>query len=415
MSSSKPSFHPLEKRADLEADLIFFDLFAGLGSSSIAAKWAGLTDHATYITEAGEEQAVQLPNLLKKRFPLAVVWSRIEHLTENDHALLVSIIEAHKKRNPRVIVAAFAGFPCQDLSCKGAGRGLKGTRSGLFAHLLSVLLKLNSIGILTLFCIENVASMKPHQKTLLERALGVKAEQVDANLWYPTKRARLLFTNIPHKAPIASEAIKQLQVLEPGWTTSQQACLSSPKGAAQTQWRTFMRAIAPGEPPELPSDFWHFSFVGYGIESLVVKWPLKAEEKAIILEHLNQGDAFTADYDLTRRANLIKWIHQEGGHHLIRPLCSVERGRALGYTAEDLYLDGKVPPRFSEQDWLASSAIGNCLSPRMILHICAGLKDIVAQGGKQRPSGGPPLNEFQQLHPQAVIKEVLSWEGQSRR
>ena len=415
VNDDPPQFHPHSQRSNLEADVIFFDLFAGLGSASTSLKWAGLDESATYIIEAGLGPAAYLPNLLRQKFPLATVWQHIEELTNDDHRLLKKIVADHQKKNPRVTAVVFGGFPCQDLTCKGAGRGLQGSRSSLVGQLLSIILKLNDLGINTWFCAENVASMAPPQRQLLEKAFGISASAVDSNLWYPTHRARLLFTNIPHARPVEDNLIKQHEVLEPGWTTAAAAGFKSTRPSHSHTWRTFMRAIGPGEPPEHPSDYWHFSFVGYGVESLLVKDPLSPSDRTTVLKHLQQGEAFTSAFNLNNRAKLVKWIHEDGGSSLLRPLCSIERGRALGYSAQELYRDGNVPTRFSEADWHASTALGNCLSPRMTLHICSGLKNLMEKQPNKRPQSGPPREELHDLNPDGILKKIRQWQGASHR
>ena len=391
-----------------------FDLFAGLGSASIAAKWAGLDDVATYLVENGERHASHLPALLRKKHPEDTVWRDVTDLTANNFELLEQIIKDHQATRPDVQCLVIGGFPCQDLSSKGKGRGLGGTRSCLFAHLVAIIARLQRLGLVTWYCAENVASMAPPQRTALEFAFGTEATERDAARWYPTKRQRLIFTNIPHKCAATDKpALTQEDTLTPGWTTCRRANIAgqAQSGHHQDKWRTFMRPIGPGEPPEAPTDFWHHSLVGYGIESLVTKTDLSQAERDTVLEHIRRGDCLKKNYDAARRGKLVHWIHQEGGDKLLRPLSSHERGKALGYTAHDLYASSQVPPMFTEADWHANWAVGNCLCPRMLLDILSPLGAHIRHGKPLLPRVPALHSELASISPEAILALVLSKNG----
>ena len=47
------------------------------------------------------------------------------------------------------------------------------------------------------------------------------------------------------------------------------------------------------------------------------------------------------------RGRLAKWIHQEDGHHLLRPLCGLERDRCLGFPDGASALPGESSDSFN--------------------------------------------------------------------
>lgn len=98
------------------------DLFSGTGAFSLGLERAG------FKTVAFCEREKACHGRLKKNFPGVIVYDDITTLT------------ASQLTDDGISVDAICGgFPCQDLSQAGSGRGLAGTRSGLwfeFARLI---------------------------------------------------------------------------------------------------------------------------------------------------------------------------------------------------------------------------------------------------------------------------------------
>lgn len=102
----------------------------------------------------------------------------------------IQTINPHNLQNFDMIVG---GFPCQDLSSlnvKG-GKGLGGSRSGLFYNMLEIMHAKNP----RWFCYENVASMKNSDKNTISQELGVEPIMIDAALVSGQRRKRLFRCN----------------------------------------------------------------------------------------------------------------------------------------------------------------------------------------------------------------------------
>lgn len=95
------------------------DLFSGIGGISIALKpWVRTV---AYCERDRYAQAVLLSRMLSGELDRAPIWDDIASLRG---AMLPSID------------IIFGGFPCQDISVAGLGRGLDGERSGLFFEIM---------------------------------------------------------------------------------------------------------------------------------------------------------------------------------------------------------------------------------------------------------------------------------------
>lgn len=94
------------------------DLFTGIGGLSLAlAPWVRT---AAYCEQNPYCQGVLLSRMREGSLDLAPIWDDIRTLNGND-----------LRRNLGIDII-FGGFPCQDLSVAGNGKGLAGERSGLF-------------------------------------------------------------------------------------------------------------------------------------------------------------------------------------------------------------------------------------------------------------------------------------------
>lgn len=92
------------------------DLFSGIGGMSI-----GLRDYVTtvaYCEQDRHAQSILLSRMSEGKLDKAPIWDDITTLRGNMFNVPIDII--------------FGGFPCQDISVAGHGRGLEGKRSGLF-------------------------------------------------------------------------------------------------------------------------------------------------------------------------------------------------------------------------------------------------------------------------------------------
>src|SRR4051812_38162099 len=91
------------------------DLFSGIGGLGLAlADWV---TPVAYCENDRYAQSVLLSRMASGELLLAPIWDDVRTLTG--------------QQLPR-IDCLYGGFPCQDLSAAGAGRGLAGERSGLY-------------------------------------------------------------------------------------------------------------------------------------------------------------------------------------------------------------------------------------------------------------------------------------------
>lgn len=95
------------------------DLFSGIGGLSLALKpWVR---PIAYCENDRYAQSVLLSNMSRARLYSAPIWDDVQTLSGKQFAELpIDII--------------YGGFPCQDISIMGDGKGLEGERSGLVFH-----------------------------------------------------------------------------------------------------------------------------------------------------------------------------------------------------------------------------------------------------------------------------------------
>lgn len=104
------------------------DLFSGIGGLSIALK--GRIRTIAYCENERYAQGVLLSRMQEGCIDAAPIWDDVRSLT-------VSCLDW----TPDIITA---GFPCQDISVAGHGKGLAGERSGLFYEIIRLLKETNA-------------------------------------------------------------------------------------------------------------------------------------------------------------------------------------------------------------------------------------------------------------------------------
>jgi DNA (cytosine-5)-methyltransferase 1 len=96
------------------------DLFSGIGGLSLALKeWVR---PVAYCEIDPYCQAVLMSNMVREKLIKAPIWDDIRTMSRSSL--------------PREIDIIYGGFPCQDISIAGHGKGLEGERSGLFFEIL---------------------------------------------------------------------------------------------------------------------------------------------------------------------------------------------------------------------------------------------------------------------------------------
>tara|TARA_R100000700_G_C3178959_1_gene155019 strand:- start:269 stop:1051 length:783 start_codon:yes stop_codon:yes gene_type:complete len=103
--------------------LNLLDLFSGIGGFSLSAKWA-LKDNVKIIGFCEIDEFCQI--VLKKKFKRVPVYNDVRELTP-------------RKINYKRVDIVTGGFPCQDISMAGKGKGIEGERSGLWKEMFRII------------------------------------------------------------------------------------------------------------------------------------------------------------------------------------------------------------------------------------------------------------------------------------
>jgi len=116
------------------------DLFSGIGGFSL-----GLERTGGFRTVAFCESDPHCQKVLKKHWPRVPIYNDIRHL---DASVLAS--------DGITADVITGGFPCQDISYAGKGKGLNGTRSGLWHEMLRIIRDVRP----TWAIVENVSALR---------------------------------------------------------------------------------------------------------------------------------------------------------------------------------------------------------------------------------------------------------------
>lgn len=115
------------------------DLFSGIGGFALGLERAGMS------TVAFCEREPFARRVLRRHWPTVPVFEDVRTITGK---------QLRKEGiTPNVIVG---GFPCQDISCAGKGRGLKGERSGLWREMHRLVQEIRPAWVLA----ENVPALR---------------------------------------------------------------------------------------------------------------------------------------------------------------------------------------------------------------------------------------------------------------
>lgn len=153
-------------------------LFSGIGAHDLGLQWAGMD----IVGQVEIDEYCQ--TVLKKNFPKAKRWTDIHSVTANDI-----------RRSCRHISLITGGFPCQDISTAGKGKGIvEGERSGLWREMWRLIRDLRPDWLL----LENVPALRTRGSdrvlTSLE-SLGYTCWPLVVGAWSvkaPHQRNRLL-------------------------------------------------------------------------------------------------------------------------------------------------------------------------------------------------------------------------------
>ena len=165
-------------------EVIYLDLFAGIGGFALGAYWSGFKADKHYFSEI-DPFCIELYQL---RFPSAIPLGDIKMINANNL--------------PQGDWIITGGFPCQDISTAGEGEGIYGERSGLWFEMWRLIRDLRP----RFAIIENVRAitfrgLSDVLSSLAE--IGYDAEWQDiqaSDLGYPHRRERIWVVAYPHGA-----------------------------------------------------------------------------------------------------------------------------------------------------------------------------------------------------------------------
>jgi DNA (cytosine-5)-methyltransferase 1 len=105
----------------LEKNVNGLDLFSGIGGLTLALRdWVR---PVAYCEIDPYCQGILLSRMAENNLPIAPIWDNVSTLSGDFFP-------------SRVIDILYGGFPCQDISVAGCGKGLEGERSGLFFEIM---------------------------------------------------------------------------------------------------------------------------------------------------------------------------------------------------------------------------------------------------------------------------------------
>jgi len=115
-------------------------LFSGIGGIDVAlSEWVR---PIAYCEIEPYCQSVLLQRMQEGHLPKAPIWDDIRTLTRNKLPAWIDVI--------------YGGFPCQDISVAGAGKGLEGERSGLFFEIMRLVREVRP----SFVFLENVSALR---------------------------------------------------------------------------------------------------------------------------------------------------------------------------------------------------------------------------------------------------------------
>ena len=282
-------------------------------------------------------------------------------------------------------VCVAGGSPCQGLSrANPRAKGFQDPRSSLLwvFHAIASIAEGHLAGRASVaVVVENVDSMPPETSAAISRLFGIVPARLDAAQLCAAHRPRLFWSSYGKPAPLGDPplAVDPAAALDPGWRPLWE--LDPPEGAppaSQRRFGTFLRPFPPGAPPEFPAKFPRFPLSSYSDNLLVYK----PDADAALLERLRGFLATSVRIDakksrvpgssaLEARAALVRWIHLEDGHLVVRPLNADERDRSLGFPVGHSRPDHPPPQEPGQLPLeLARCALtGNAWSPPVGAHV----------------------------------------------
>lgn len=184
--------------------------FDGLSAGQIALQRAGIPVNKYYASEIDE----YCLTVVKKNFPDTVQLGDVHGVTADKLPTIDLLL---------------GGSPCTAFSITGHMLGFTSDTGKLFFHYSRILNEVNP----KWFLFENV-SMKPDDKDVITRALGVEPIVMNSSKFSAQQRKRLYWTNIPFEVPAWDSPVTFTDILEYGQATKTKAYCLMAKYADKT-------------------------------------------------------------------------------------------------------------------------------------------------------------------------------------
>ena len=211
--------------------LNLLDLFSGIGGFSLSAKWA-LQDDVNIIGLCEIDEFCQI--VLRKQFKNVPIYNDVRELNP-------------RKINYKRVDIITGGFPCQDISMAGKGKGIEGERSGLWKEMFRIIRQCKPRWAI----IENVAALTSRGLTVVLNDLAkagydaewqcIQAKQVGA----PHKRERIWIVAYPSGLRLqCEEENKELEGERPSESSSRNGIQQYTSGLSKSR----LGGVANGIP-----------------------------------------------------------------------------------------------------------------------------------------------------------------------
>jgi DNA (cytosine-5)-methyltransferase 1 len=157
----------------------YLDLFSGAGGFHLGLKQAGIKFNKTFFSEI-DKNAIKV---YKKQFPNSIELGDINNINE--------------KKLPKIDLVTF-GFPCQDISIAGYGKGLSGPRSSLFNEAIRIISWCKPEyfifeNVKNLFSVNKGKDFKYILRTVADIGYNAQWQLINTNWFLPQNRERIYF------------------------------------------------------------------------------------------------------------------------------------------------------------------------------------------------------------------------------
>ena len=350
----KPPSSSPQPAAHSAIEHLVIDLFSGMDGAGVSAERVGVNTKAPNFFTIFYESSQRCRALLRHHRMADNAQHELSDFTDakgiQGSVMGVSTPEQiHKliQDFPNLkSVLIIGGSPCVGFSsAKTNRRGTFDEQSKLLAVFPVAVANIRQTvkaSVIVFFVLENVSMNADEFVTscgaLITKVMNVKPATINCADFSGCHRERSYWTNI-QQLPVQSRTVDPANFLDQGWRPAWE--FPSMEHRPDLRFGTFTRGFDIGHPPEVPDDVKSFPRLplhAYSDRLMVVKQNLSDSEKTTVAKWMSssvristQGIRDPGSPAMQARSSLVKWIHQEDGHKLLRPLNGSERDRLLGF------------------------------------------------------------------------------------